>query len=492
MVQTNLIFGIQEKIKAGKTGQSDRAGKMLEESTEVPQDLKKKELMLESHFAPSFAANIYQQTHQTQKSQETKSTLMTEAFHMTKAERKLQTDVMYFNYLFENFVDESAKGQFSTLLEGVFEDTIRLYQECDVTPRLLSPALDSKEITEAVTVDLYKNSLNKAILENYTKPILSGKINELYENEIRDITLKLIQEGVEADMDQVRIYLPFEESVYNFNRKVLIPEIAQGRMDLFLESTTNEYREFVEESAEDIMARLEQKIKLITSLISPNMFEQVVTADGVDAPKMAGISIITDKNFNDDDGPTEDDICPAEVAATDAEAGEEMDLEAEAEAIDSETSGVVQAENEARDEMNLVTDVDQLEDPSREQEAEISASEDSTPGDQVGAIEIETGDSISSVDSNGLFTNNSDESLSGEGQGQGTGPGENDCDEAGAGAELPGGEPEGSGLVVDKENLDADVQDAIFNGNGEVNEEEPDISDDDELIEDVDEEKEAK
>jgi len=71
------------------------------------------------------------------------------------------------------------------LLESIFEYTIKLYQETDITPRLISPAIASEELTENQIVDLYKNNLNETIKNKYTKPLLSGKITELYENEIR-------------------------------------------------------------------------------------------------------------------------------------------------------------------------------------------------------------------------------------------------------------------------------------------------------------------
>jgi len=491
MLQANLIFEIQKKIKQGSIG-TNKAGS-LEESTVVvedtPVDSNKAETVLES----SFLAGIHHQTEKLKKKEEHKAGLITESFRLHKAERKLQKDINYFNYLYENFVDDVFKEQYLSLMESVFNDTINLYKECDVTPRLISPALDSQELSEAQVVDLYKNALNKTVKDEYTKPILSGKISELYESELTALTVKLIHEGSDVDMEQVRVYMPFEETIYQFNKHVLIPEIANSRIESFMESMTDDYLEFVEESAMDMLKTLEKKIKLMTSMVSPNMFEKAVDADGIDAPKMAGITIAVDKNF-DDDEPCVDDICPAEVAASDAEAAEEMADEDEAQEIDADEEDIPEQEEAVRSEMDLDTDTEDLEDTAeQEEDAEESATEETAEHpDQPGAVELTTNDTTDPTNP----TNTSDVDLQGEGNDLGT-------DDA-AGATLPGDVPDVApldqgdiddfGLGNQDDGIDNDgIDDAIIadeedsSENEEVNSDDEDIEADAPKAEDVSE-----
>jgi len=425
MLQTNLIFGIQEQIKAGARAKKAHKA-MLEESSEIIEETPATECILES----SFIADMYTQAEKAKKKGASKKSLVMESFEMRKAHKKLEKDIVYFNYLFENFVDEAFEEQYKVLLESIFDDTIKLYSECDVTPRLASQALDSTELNESQIVDIYKNRLNTTIKNEYTKPMLSGKITELYESQIKDITRKLIQEGSDLDANAVKVYMPFEETLYQFNKSILVPDIAISRIESFMESVTEEYLEFIEESAVDILQQLEKKIKLLTAMISPNVFNKAVDAEGIDAPKLAGITIATDSNFVE---PEASEVCPMD-AQEDPEAAEEMRDEEEALDLEDASGDVIEAEDQARESMDLATTSEDYEDtPAREEEAEESAAEETAEtGEQPGAIEVDTNTEVAgSEDANGNFTNGSDKAL----QGQGNDNGEDSAD----GATLPGG-----------------------------------------------------
>ena len=97
MLQTNLIFGIQKKIKEGKT---QTASGMLEESTtEVPSVPEERaQLIMEG----SLNTGIYQQTHSAKKKIVTRSKLVTEAFNMHKVQKKLNKDISFFNCVFRS------------------------------------------------------------------------------------------------------------------------------------------------------------------------------------------------------------------------------------------------------------------------------------------------------------------------------------------------------------------------------------------------------
>ena len=481
MLQSNLIFGIQKRIKEG----SKHASKLglIQESGEVSPEVKTKasEPILES----SFMSGIYEKAAGAKKKEEVKKSLITEAFHLTKAKKKLEKDIVYFNYLYENYVPDVFKEQYETLLESIFEDTIRLYQEADVTPRLISQALDTNELNESQIVDIYKNRLNETIKNEYTKPLLSGKISELYENEIRDLTKKLITENADIDMGQVKVYLPFEETVYKFNKEILVPEIAQSRIESFMESVTEEYLQFIEESAADILQAIEKKIKLLTSMISPDMFDKAVDAEDVDAPKMAGISITIDKNFNSDED-CDDGICPDEVASMDPEAAEEMADEEEAEELEDMDEDLVGKENEVRDDMELATDSEDYEDTDdMEEEAEESAAEETDEvGEHPGATELGLELKDGDLDpESGLATNDSDTALSGEGNDEGVDPN-------GESATLPG-DVDNIGTDIDSDDIGDEIDE--LQAKEEVDSDDSELGEDEEdELEDVSEEKSTK
>ena len=488
MLQTNLIFGIQKKIREGASAKKESGSDagMIEESTLIEETTSSKaELILES----SFASGIHGQVEKAKKVVQDQKVLITESFHMHKAAKKLNKDISYFNFLFENFVDPVFEDQYKELLESIFEDTINLYQEADVTPRLVSNALDTNELNENQIVDIYKNRLNETIKNEYTKPMLKGEISELYESEIRDLTKKLITEGSTIDMKQVQTYLPFEQTLYNFNKEILIPKHAESRFSLFIESNTEEYLSFVEESAEHMLQQLEKKIKLLTSMVSPNMFDKAVDAEGIDAPKMAGITITTDKNFNDDDIGGIEGGCGMGAVTSDPEAADEMEAEDEAEEMEDEGGDINDIEAGVRDETDLANDFTDYEDESKQDEiAELSPAQatDKNP-EQPEATEID-GDMAmtgSELSPEGTAENDSDVDLQGQGNDNGvlgtsdetedssglevieTGDGDNDADDA---------------IVVSKVEVTSDDNEDLEGSEDEVSDE----SDENEIGDEVD------
>jgi len=474
MLQSNLIFGIQKRIKEG----SKHASKMglIQESQEVTEEnpIKRAELILES----SLISGIYEKTSNAQKKEEFKKGLITESFHLSKVKRKLEKDTVYFNYLYENYVLDSFKDQYKMLLESVFSDTVKLYQEADVTPRLVSQSLDTNELNENQIIDIYKNRLNETIKNKYTKPLLSGKINEVFENEIRTLTTKLITEGSSIDIEQVKVYLPFEETIYQFNKEILIPKIAESRVEAFMESMTEDYLNFIDESAAEILSNIEKKVKLLSSMISPNMFDAAVDAEGIDAPKMAGISITVDKNFDDDT--CDDGICPDEVADMDPEAAEELADEEEASQIEDENEDLIGEEEISRDKLDMANDTEDYEDisnmePKAEESAATEIDGDGDGSEQPGAIELDLNLQDGDLNpSDSLSTNDHDVSLSGTGEGDGVDPN-------GEAATLPGG-VDNIGTDIDSD--DSEISDDELQGKEEVSSDDVEIEDE---LEDVSE-----
>jgi hypothetical protein len=246
-----------------------------------------------------------------------------------------------------------------------------------------------------------------------------------------------------------------------------------------MESMTDDYLEFIDESAADILQTIEKKIKLLSSLISPNMFEKAVDAEGVEAPKMAGISITIDKNFDGDgDAECDDGICPDEVAATDPEAAEEMADEEEAEELDAETGDINGVEEKVREGMDLANDVEDYENGSLEDEADESATEETAEHpEQPGAIEMELAVQDGDLDPNtGIAANGDDAELQGDGNDYGEDPA--------IGATLPGN-AEAVGEEVDSDEVGDEIDE--LQAKEEVDSDDSELSEDEEEKEEVEE-----
>ena len=456
MLNNSLIFGIQSQIKKKKSEvESLQESTTEKENSAISKAKAIRAGVIEEAVNPGFGATIRANAEKSIRQEENKKVLMTEAFSLGKAEKKLEKDIQYFSYLFENFVHPELKSQYSTLLESILDDTIKLYQECDVTPRLMSPALNSQELTESMVIDLYKNGLNKAIKDNYTKPLLSGITTELHESTLKNLVRKVVEEGAELDMESVAVYLPFEECMYNFNRNILIPELAATRIKSFVESTDAEFRDLFEENASDILRELEKKIKLLTALVAPKTFDAVVDSD-VDGSKMAGVTIVSDANFAPADELSPDGICPESIAS-DAEASEEMEDELEANEVhDLDDDGV-----EDDLDSDIVPGIETID-----SDLDLSPEEVQDLDDEVAADEA--------ADGEGLEGDDSDDDIESEGV-----PAE---------AELPGGSEETGETVDSDEPAEAEFNDEEVNSDEAPEGSDGDNDEDDQLVEEKEEE----
>jgi len=454
MLQKNLIFGIQNQIKKNKN--LNVSSNFLEEtSNQIIQESHKEHDEVNIVLESSFIADIYSKSEKSKRKEEIKKSVVMESFNLRKINKKLEKDSIYFNYLYENFVDESFKEKFKNLLENIFLDVIKLHEECDITPRLLTPAVDVNDLTESQIEDIYKNNLNKLLQENYVQPVLNKTLSELYENEIKEITKTLITEGVDIDLNSIKLYMPFEEAIYQFNKKVLIPEPAEKAISTFMESLTEEYKQFVEESAEDILNNIEKKIRLLTSIVAPNIFNKTVEASGVDAPKIAGITIIVDKNFKNNE-----DSLPENISNIPEDVKDEIEDEEEANEIDNILAATTSGSNMPEDE--------DYEAFNAELEAEKSVVQHSDEvGEEPGAVELDLGMTTPDSDTdNNVPVNKSDLDLQGDGQDNGElGP---------DGAQLPGG--------IDANSQEIDVPIEFDDDNEETTDIET-VKDDDELVE---------
>jgi len=360
----NLIEG-QFNSKRSKTKEILTEGDELS-SKELNESKKR---VFEENINPGFLSTIEEQVQHAKKKEEIKMTLMTEAYDQNKAEKKLAKDMIYFNYLIENFVPEAQMSDFKMILESTLVSFLDLHKECDIKPRMLTESVMNIELSEGQILDTYRNHLNLSIKDNYTKPALSGTLGELYESEFKTLVGKLVEEGVSVDMEAISTYLPFEQTIYEFTESVLIPEATKMKLDKIVEEQS-ELTDLFENTAEDLIQDIRKKIKALVSIVAPNMFNKAVDSD-VDGTKMAGITITVDKNFDSGLGSTNTGTCPGKI-----DSGDIVDeLDAELEATDDD---VLNPENEPEEPVEIDSD---LEDEIKDAEAASPDEDEDLAGD---------------------------------------------------------------------------------------------------------------
>jgi len=340
-----------------------------------------------------YMSKIYSKLHKANVKEEKKKELVTESFNRNVFEEKATKDLIAIKELLE-FTFEGKDAAFDRLKDEIFEmtkdalnDVINLYQETDVKPRYISLALAHKELSESEIFNIYKRHLKEHLQENYMKPILSGKIEELEETEsIKKFAKFLTENGIDTDLDALIAYVPFENQLKDFFENMFIPEGAKYKINLFMESQDDVYYEFFDKNAKILTESIEEKIGKIVSLIAPFLFDKVV--DGVDdmevdPTKLAGVSIAC-KRVND--GPMACTVSKKEDE--DSEGSEDSDTD------DIPMDGVPSNEeiNEKLDEDEIDENPEELSDDAEEElkdEMEAEMIDDVVEGESEDEIEKE-------------------------------------------------------------------------------------------------------
>jgi hypothetical protein len=385
----SFFESVREKFKKANLEENFLdAKKSLEESTVVENDDFKKKAQLTKEIYENkiaYMSRLYSKINKANDRIEKKAEFITESFNRNLFEEKMNKDLVYFKHILENVLPSGESKVYQELHETVYElmkealiKTIELYEETNVKPRYLTPALNAKNIEETKIIDLYNTHFKKYLTENYIIPLRKGKIEELNESEdIKQLTRYLIENGIEENIDNIIAYLPFEKRVKEFLENVLIPEPARKKIEYFIESQDLAYFDIYEKNAKTIYESLEDIIEKIASIISPFLFKNSVdidTDEEMNPLKYAGVSIMCrkvndgpmvckvkkeetgdDKNIEDveDDENIEDIAKEVEkIAEKDAEViKEELKDELEADAImsgadDKDNDGIPDVEED--------------------------------------------------------------------------------------------------------------------------------------------------
>ncbi len=398
---------VREKFKKANLEENFLSSKNLEESavdsevSKETKEFKKKAKMTKEIYENNLAymSKLYSKINKSNKRIEKKKEFLTENFNKNVFEEKMKKDLVYFKHILENILPQGENKVYQELYETAFDltkdallKTIELYEETNVKPRYLSPALNAKEIEESKIVDLYNTNFKKFLTENYIIPLRKGNFEELNESEdIKKFTKYLIENDIEENIDNIIAYLPFEKRVTEFLESVLIPEPARNRINYFIESQDLSYFDIFEKNAQTINESLEDAIEKISSLISPFLFKNSIQTDkdkedGKDEMnpiKYAGVSMVC-KKIND--GPMECTVGDSDDSNDSEEAEKDTDeLVKEVEKIADEDSA-------AMDEMKDDIEADAImpdEDKDGDADVEIDIDEEDDDKDHDGKPDSE-------------------------------------------------------------------------------------------------------
>ena len=183
-----------------------------------------------------------------------------------------------------------------------------------------------------------------------------------------------MENGIDVNLDDLVVYLPFEKAVKEFFESILLPEGSKYKLKLFLENQDEIYFEYFEENAKFLEECVSNDISKIASLVAPFLFKKKVDAEmseDFNPIKMAGVSMACEKidggptvckiskEGNEDPEDIEDDI---ENDIENDDIDNKEDLEKEIEKIAAEDSLGLEGENADSSDDEIIDEIkDELE-----------------------------------------------------------------------------------------------------------------------------------
>ena len=359
-------------------------------------DLKGSKKVLEEVYSNplDFSKKIFNKIEKAKNKNKRATQLLHENFSINIFEDKTSKDLKYLTHIFEetfNFIkdelkvkteiNESLENTVNDLLKKTLVESVQLHKEANIKPRYLTPALASRQLTENELINIYNKNFKRYLTENYLIPLQKGELQD--SKEIVKFAKTLMENGIDVNLDDLVVYLPFEKTVRSFFESILLPDGSKFKLNLFLENQDDIYFEYFEENAKYLNECMHSDIGKIASMVSPFLFKNKIDtemSEDFNPVKMAGVSMACEKI---DDGPMvckvkkgeavddediEDDIEDEIEKNEDKDISNKEDIEDEIEKLAAEDS--LGLDDEDIDSSNINSDDDIVKEIEDELEAE--------------------------------------------------------------------------------------------------------------------------
>jgi hypothetical protein len=284
--------------------------------------------------------------------------ISTESYSADKLEKKFGYDYDYLMTLQESFQTQESKDIYKSLVEEALVLAGNIYKETNVTPRLISYAIN-EDLSEMENNIIYENALTHSLEKNFRIPLLQGSLLQESEDEVKTIIKKSVDKGVtdlgEINPSEMATYLPFQNTVKDHISTIIIPDGSMSKINDFNDAQDGTYLS-IEGNAPAVLSKLDKILDKISTMVGPALFKEKVDMgeDSFDGTKYAMMKAVSDMSPASDDESgscamvatvdtaspeTSDDILDKNGdvivdIAKDIDKEDDSDIEAEAAAID--------------------------------------------------------------------------------------------------------------------------------------------------------------
>lgn len=218
-------------------------------------------------------------------------TIGADFFEEAALENKLTHDGKFLLSL-NSVLEESQQEIYFEKLGLLLEATQDLFIEINAKPRTISHAVDTQELTENVSQEIYAKNFTEAMHNKFSLPLFEGTLLQDYKDKARLLTESVIASNLTADIDNELFikYSLFENTLVENTFSIIIPQVIEEKLDLFIGQQDDEYFNIFEKNAQALKETIYENIQDMVSMIAPKLFEESAGLKDSGCEKFAGIS----------------------------------------------------------------------------------------------------------------------------------------------------------------------------------------------------------
>ena len=218
-------------------------------------------------------------------------TVGADQFNETALETKLSADGKFLLSLGDS-LEESEQCKYFDQLSILLEGTQDLFIEVNMKPRTCSHAVDTQELTESVTQEIYSKNFTDAVNKNFALPLFEGTLLQDHKAEAKLLTEAAVAADLTKEMNTELFlkYALFENALFENTYKMILPEALEERTSAFINAQDKEYFEVFDKNAKALLEVIQESTRTMVSMIAPKLFEESAGLKESGCAKFAGIS----------------------------------------------------------------------------------------------------------------------------------------------------------------------------------------------------------